>query len=66
MATITVTDKAKKYIESLIDNAESEKSLIADALTTSTESIDSLADEEEYLNICKLLGRYNRLISLIA
>lgn len=66
MATITVTDKAKKYIESLIDNAEREKSLIADALTTSTESIDSLADEEEYLNICKLLGRYNRLISLIA
>ena len=66
MATITVTDKAEKYIESLIDNAESEKSLIADALTTATESINSLADEEEYLNICKLLGRYNRLISLIA
>lgn len=66
MATITVTDKAEKYIESLIDNAESEKSLIADALTTATESITTLADEDEYLNICKLLGRYNRLISLIA
>jgi hypothetical protein len=66
MATITVTDKAEKYIESLIDNAEREKSLIADALTTATESIHTLADEDEYLNICKLLGRYNRLISLIA
>lgn len=65
MATINVTEKAAKFIESLIDNAEREKSLIADALTTATENIENQADDAEYLNICALLGRYNRLISLI-
>lgn len=66
MATINVTEKAAKFIESLIDNAEREKSLIADALTTATENIENQADDAEYLNICALLGRYNRLISLIS
>lgn len=65
METITVTEKAAKFIESLIDNAEREKSLIADALTTTTEHFENNGDDSEYLNICALLGRYNRLISLI-
>lgn len=65
MATINVTEKAAKFIESLIDNAEREKSLIADAMTTATENFENQPDDAEYLNICALLGRYNRLISLI-
>jgi hypothetical protein len=66
MASIEITEKAAKFVDSLIENAEKEKTLIADALTTAVESMDCQADDEEYLNICSVLGRYNRLISLLS
>lgn len=55
MATITVTDKAEKYIESLIDNAEREKSLIADALTwvRTADAAKILGISENWLRVTK-------------
>lgn len=66
MAEITITDRAAKYIDNLIDTAEKEKSAIADALTTASDALVSpIQDGEEYANLCSVLGRYNRLLSLI-
>jgi len=66
MSTITVTEKAAKFIEDLMENAETEKAIIADAFTAATESMTCHVDEEDYRNICNVLSRYCRLISLIS
>lgn len=66
MSEINVTDATAKYIDNLIDTAEHEKAAIADALTTVSDARTSpIHDDDEYVNICSVLGRYNRLISLI-
>lgn len=66
MAEITVTDKTAKYIDSLVDIAEKEKAAIADALTTVADAkVAPIEDEDEYMNLCTILGHYNRLLTLI-
>ena len=66
MAEITVTDRTAKYIDSLIDIADKEKAAIADALTTASDAMVSpIQDDDEYKNLCSVLGRYNRLLTLI-
>ena len=66
MAEITVTDKTAKYIDSLMETADKEKARIADALTTASGAKESpIGDDDEYINLCSVLGRYNRLLSLI-
>lgn len=66
MAEINVTDQAAKIIDTLIDTAQDEKAHIADALTTAVENMQGHIDQDEYLNICAVLGRYNRLISVLS
>lgn len=66
MAEINVTDQAAKIIDTLIDTAQEEKAHIADALTTAVENMQGHIDQDEYLNICAVLGRYNRLISVLS
>ena len=67
MAEITVTDRAAKYIDSIIDVAEQEKSAIADALSTASDAkVNPIQDDDEFVNLCAVLGRYNRLLSLLA
>lgn len=66
MAEINVTDQAAKIIDTLIDTAQEEKVHIADALTTAVENMQGHIDQDEYLNICAVLGRYNRLISVLS
>jgi len=66
MAEIQITDKAARYIDQMIDAAEKEKGAIADALTTASDAMVSpIDDDDEYKNLCAVLGRYNRLLSLI-
>lgn len=66
MAEITVTDKTAKYIDALIDTADCEKAAIADALSTAADAkVSPIQDDDEYMNLCSVLGRYNRLLSLI-
>ena len=66
MAEINVTDRTAKYIDNLVDIAEQEKAAIADALTTVADAkVSPIEDEEEYINLCTVLGHYNRLLSLI-
>lgn len=66
MAEITVTDRTAKYIDMLVDMAENEKAAIADALTTAADAkVSPIQDDDEYMNLCSVLGRYNRLLSLI-
>ena len=65
MTNIEVTCKAATYISKVIENAEEEKSLIADALSTTVENMQGRTDNEDYMNVCSVLGRYNRLISLL-
>ena len=67
MAEITVTDRTAKYIDILIDTADDEKAAIADALSTAADAkVSPIQDDDEYMNLCSVLGRYNRLLSLIA
>ena len=66
MAEIKVTDRTAKYIDALMDVAEKEKASIADALTTASDAkFAPIQDDDEYVNLCSVLGRYNRLLSLI-
>lgn len=66
MSEINVTDATARYIDNLIEIAEHEKSAIADALTTASDArMSPIQDDEEYINLCSILGRYNRLLSLI-
>jgi len=66
MTEIHVTDQAVKYIDNLIETAEKEKAAIADALTTASDArVTPVSDDDEYINLCSVLGRYNRLLSLI-
>lgn len=66
MAEITITDKAAKYIDMMSELADKEKSAIADALATISDArLHPISDDDEYTNICSVLGRYNRLLSLI-
>lgn len=66
MSEINVTDATAKYIDNLIEIAEQEKASIADALTTASDArMSPIRDDEEYINVCSVLGRYNRLLSLI-
>ena len=66
MAQIEVKDNAVSFINKIVENADTEKSFIADALTTVVENLQEGSDENEYLNVCSVLGRYNRLVSLLA
>lgn len=67
MAEITVTDQTAKYIDMLIDTVDNEKATIADALSTAADAkVSPIQDDDEYMNLCSVLGRYNRLLSLIA
>lgn len=67
MAEISVTDRAAKYIDSLIDIAENEKAAIADALSTASDAkVSPIEDDDEFVNLCSVLGRYNRLLSLLS
>ena len=66
MAQIEVSDMAVSHINKIVENAEQEKAAIADALTTAVENMQCNIDQSEYLNICAVLGRYNRLVSLLA
>ena len=67
MAEITVTDRAAKYLDSLIDIAEQEKASIADALSTASDAkVSPIQDDDEFVNLCSVLGRYNRLLSLLS
>jgi len=66
MAEINITDRTAKYIDNLRKVAAEEKAAIADALTTASDAKSSpIEDEREYTNLCSVLGRYNRLLSLI-
>lgn len=66
MAQIEVSDSTAKFVNKIVENIEAEKSFIADALTTVIENIQDEVDEKEYMNVCSVLGRYNRLVSLLA
>lgn len=67
MAEISVTDRAAKYIDQLIDIAADEKAAIADALSTASDAkVSPIQDDDEFVNLCAVLGRYNRLLSLLA
>lgn len=67
MSDISVTDRAAKYIDQLIDIADKEKAAIADALSTASDAkVSPIEDDEEFVNLCSVLGRYNRLLSLLA
>lgn len=65
MAHMEITEQAAEYIATLAQNANREKMQIADALTTAVETMQGNIEQSEYMNICSVLGRYNRLISLI-
>ena len=66
MAEITVTDRTAKYIDQMMEIADKEKAAIADALTTASDAkLSPIQDDDEYVNLCSVLGRYNRLLSLI-
>ena len=66
MADITITDRAAKYIDQMVDMIDKEKAAIADALTTASDAMMSpIDDDDEYKNLCAVLGRYNRLLTLI-
>lgn len=66
MSQIEVSEMALSHINMVVENADQEKAAIADALTTAVENMQGHIDEKEYLNICSILGRYNRLVSLLA
>ena len=66
MAQLEVTETTAKFINNIVGNIEAEKSFIADALTTVIENIQDEVQESEYMNVCSVLGRYNRLVSLLA
>jgi len=67
MAEISVTDRAAKYIDQLIDVADKEKAAIADALSTASDAkFTPIEDDDEFVNLCSVLGRYNRLLSLLS
>lgn len=66
MTEIHVTDQAVKYIDNLIETADKEKAAIADALTTASDAkFEPITDSEDFINICEVLGRYNKLLTLI-
>lgn len=65
MAQIEVNDKAVSFINKVVENADAEKSFIADALTTVIENVQE-GEDSEYMNVCAVLGRYNRLVTLLA
>lgn len=66
MAQIEVSDSTAKFVNKIVENIEAEKSFIADALTTVIENIQDEVDEKEYMNVCSVLGRYNRLVTLLS
>lgn len=66
MTQIEVTEQAVSHINKIVENADQEKASIADALTTAVENMQGHIDKDEYLNICSVLGRYNRLVTLLA
>lgn len=66
MAQIEVTEKTAGFINRIVENIEAEKSFIADALTTVIENIQDEVEEKEYMNVCAVLGRYNRLVTLLS
>lgn len=66
MAQIEVTEKTAGFINGIVENIEAEKSFIADALTTVIENIQDEVEEKEYMNVCAVLGRYNRLVTLLS
>lgn len=66
MAQIELNENAVKFINKVVENADTEKSFIADALTTVVENLQEDSDSKEYMNVCSVLGRYNRLVSLLA
>lgn len=67
MAEISVTDRAAKYIDQLIDIVADEKAAIADALSTASDAkVSPIQDDDEFVNLCAVLGRYNRILSLLA
>ena len=66
MAELTISDRTAKLINNLRAVAGEEKARIADALTTASDAKTSpIEDEGELLNLCSVLGRYNRLLSLL-
>lgn len=65
MREIQVKDEAVGLIEKIQTNMGEEKQAVADALTTVIENMQQTVDKDEYLNVCAVLGRYNRLISLL-
>lgn len=66
MAQIEVTEQTAKFVNKIVENIEAEKSFIADALTTVIENIQDEVEEKEYMNVCAVLGRYNRLVTLLS
>lgn len=66
MTEISVTDRLAKQIDIIMETAEKEKAAIANALTTASDArVTPVQDDDEFINLCEVLGRYNRLISLI-
>ena len=67
MTQISVTDRLAKQIDIIMETVDKEKAAIANALTTASDArVSPVQDDEEYINLCEVLGRYNRLLSLIA
>lgn len=66
MANVKLSGEASCFIAQVAANATEEKAMIADALTTATSMLQSNIENAEYLNLCTVLARYNRLISLIS
>ena len=63
---INVSDKMAMYIKELVDIADCEKVKIANALTTATDAKESpIQDNDDFANLCSVLGRYNKLLSII-
>ena len=65
MTQIDITDRAAKYIEKLSERADNEKIAIAEALATVSEATASIEDNDEFRNLCSVLGHYHRLLTLI-
>lgn len=66
MTEISVTDRLAKQIDIIMETAEKEKAAIANALTTASDArVEPIKDDDEFINLCEVLGHYNRLISLI-
>lgn len=66
MAQIEVNEAAACFFNRIVENIGAEKAFIADALTTVIENMQNDVDDKEYMNVCGVLGRYNRLVSLIS